>query len=221
MQIDCLGDMAMGKDFHSVQYMYSQSTIFELHSAVYNGELTKVKLLVEVFHLSPLEVNRYGLTALHVAAASGELNLLKYLVELFNAAATELVDEDSTTPLHYAAQNGHMHIVKYLVEDQLIDPLILDGQLKTPLHTACVGGHLNTVKYLIDRGRMSQTIEDEETKHGLILLHFAAWSGNLSVVSYILAEFYQDIKSDVNKGDKVNHINNYQISTMRNHTHSR
>ena len=213
MQIDHLGDMALGKDN---QYIDSeQLKVSKLHSAVFNGELTRVRLLVEVFHCNPLEVNRYGLTALHTAAISGDLNLLKYFTEdhqlSINAASAESKDENCTTSLHWAAQHGHLHIVEYLVEDQLINPLLLDGRSRTPLHAACAGGHLNTVKYLVDKGRTNEIIKDVKTKHGRTFLHFAAWSGNLSVVSYILAEFYQDNESDVNKRDEVN---------MCTHTHS-
>ena len=178
----------------------------KLHSAVFNGELTKVRLLVEVFHCSPLAVNREGHTALHTAAAVGELTVLKYFIEdrLVNAATKSVGEE---TPLHCAAENGHLSTVMYLVGVQLIDPQILDCQLMSPLHCACKGGSLSTVQYLIQESQQYPCDPTKRTLTGYTLIHYAAESGSPEVINFLLTSRYNDKpileKESVNCMDKV------------------
>ena len=178
----------------------------KLHSAVFNGELTKVRLLVEVFHCSPLAVNREGHTALHTAAAIGELTILKYFIEdrLVNAA-TESVGKE--TPLHCAAENGHLSTVMYLVGVQLVDPQILDDKLMSPLHCACKGGSLSTVQYLMKECLQYPCDLTKRTLTGRTLLHYAAESGSPEVINFLLTSRYNDKpildKESVNCKDKV------------------
>ena len=180
----------------------------KLHSAVFHGELTNVRLLVEVFHCSPLAVNRKGLTALHTAAACGELTILKYFIEdrLVNAA-TESVDQK--TPLHCAAENGHLAVVKYLVGTQLVDPMSLNGLLQSPLHSSCLSGSLSTVQYLIQECQQQPCYLYKRTAGGHSLLHYAAASGNPEVVHTLLTSrcSYLVNKEDINNTDMVRHKN--------------
>ena len=177
-----------------------------LHSAVFNGELAKVRLLVELFHCSPLAVNREGHTALHTAAAVGELTILKYFIEdrLVNAA-TESVSEE--TPLHCAAENGHLSTVMYLVGVQLVDPQILDSKLISPLHKACMSGSLNTVLYLTNECQQQPCDVTKKTLKGRTLLHYAAESGSPEVINFLLTSRFTDKpileKESVNSKDKV------------------
>ena len=178
----------------------------KLHLAVLNGELTNVRLLVEVFLCSPLAVNREGLTAVHTAAACGELAIVKYFLEerLVNAA-TESVS--LKTPLHCAAENGHLAVVKYLIGVQLVDPLSLDGLLQSPLHNACLSGSLSTVQYLIQECQQQPCDLIGRTAYGRLLIHYAAESGSPEMVHFLLSsrDNYQPIvdKEDVNNADKV------------------
>ena len=178
-----------------------------LHSAVFNGELIKIRLLVEVFHCSPLAVNRNGHTTLHTAATCGELAVLKYFIEdrLVNPAIESIGQE---TPLHCAAENGHLSIVQYLVETQLVDPLIVDRILLTPLHCACMSGSVSTVQYLIHESQQYQPYSPNEvTSTGKSLLHYAAESGNPEVIRHLQTTSFNGknlIKEeDVNSKDKV------------------
>ena len=181
----------------------------KLHSAVFNGELAKVRLLVEVFLCSPLAVNREGHTALHTAAICGELTILKYFIEntLVNAA-TESVGQE--TPLHCAAENGHLFIVKYLVGTQLVDPLILDGQLVSPLHCAFRSGSSHTVQYLMCEIQIEPIFFSERTSTDRTLVHYAAESGNSEVMNFLLTDdrLITD-KEHTNYKDKVRSISSY------------
>ena len=178
----------------------------KLHSAVFNGELAKVRILVEVFHCSPLAVNREGHTAIHTAAAIGELKMLKYFSEdrLVNAA-TESVGKE--TPLHCAAENGHLSTVMYLVAVQLVDPQILDSQLISPLHKACLSGSSNTVQYLTHVCQQQPCDVTKKTLTGRTLIHYAAESGSREVINVLLTNRYNDKpllgKESINSKDKV------------------
>ena len=175
----------------------------KLHSAVFNGELTKVRLLVEVFHCSPLAVNREGHTALHTAGAIGELTILKYFIEdrLVNAA-TESVGEE--TPLHCAAENGHVSTVMYLVGVQLVDPQILNGQHMSPLHSACLSGDLSTVQYLMFKSQQQPCNLNERTLTGHTLIDYAVKSGSSEVIKFIQYTDKPVVKKEsVNYEEKV------------------
>ena len=174
----------------------------KLYSAVFNGELAKVRLLVEVFHCSPLAVNREGHTALHTAAAVGELTILKYFIEdrLVNAA-TESVGKE--TPLHCAAENGHVSTVMYLVGVQLVDPQILNGQHMSPLHSACLSGDLSTVQYLMFESQQKPCNLNKRTLTGHTLIDYAVKSGSSEVINFILTSQYTD--KPVVKKESVNH----------------
>ena len=175
----------------------------KLHSAVFNRELVKVKLLVEVFRCSPLAVNREGHTALHTAAICGELPVLKYFIENRHVnAAIESVGQE--TPLHCAAENGHLFTVKYLVGTQFVDPLILDGQHISPLHKACRSGCLNTVQYLICKSQQQPRYMNERTSSERMLIHYAAESGNPKVMNFVLTNSELILEEGViNSKDKV------------------
>ena len=178
----------------------------KLHSTVFNGELAEVQLLVEMFHCSPLAINREGHTALHTAAACGELAVLKYFTEdrLVNAA-TESVGKE--TPLHCAAENGHLSTVMYLIGVQLVDPQILDGQLMSPLHSACMGGSLSTLQYLLQESQRHPCDLTKRTLTGRTLIHYAAESGSPEVINFLLTSRYNGKpileKESVNSKDKV------------------
>ena len=173
---------------------------------MFSGELAKVRLLVEVFHCSPLAVNREGHTALHTAAAVGELTIMKYFIEdrLVNAA-TESVGEE--TPLHCTAENGHLSTVMYLVGVQLVDPQILDSQLISPLHKACMSGSLSTVQYLVHESQQQPSNYLKRTLTGRTLLHYAAESGSPEVINFLLTSRFADNpileKESLNSKDKV------------------
>ena len=185
----------------------------ELHSAVFNGELAKVRLLVEVFLCSPLAVNREGHTALHIAAIHGKLAILRYFVEkrLVNAAIKSVSQE---TPLHCAAENGHFSIVKYIVGKQQVDPLMLDEHLISPLHNACLSGSLSTVQYLMQESQQQPCDLDLKTSLGRTLIHFAAESGSPEVIGFLLTSSYLFAKREtVESKDKVRPL--YNISCFK------
>ncbi len=173
-----------------------------LHSAVFNGEVTKVRLLVEVFKCSPHTVNKVGLTASHTAAVSGNLSLLEYFLE-DRLVFAGIQSHTNLSLLHVAAYNGHQMLVKYLVKDHQMDPLLLDKWLNSPLHEACLNGDLETVKYLVNEIKESQPFYiNQKTSNGLTFMHCAAISGIAKLMEYLLKASYES-PLIVHIGDKV------------------
>ena len=87
----------------------------EILDVAKNGDLQKLKTIVEQ-DIKILETkDTAGRTALHFAANSGHLEIVKYL--LAKGIDINLKSSANTTPLHFAAFSGHLDIVKWLVEN--------------------------------------------------------------------------------------------------------
>ena len=106
----------------------------ELLQASDEGELDKVKQLVEVKKLNPLQEDRWGDNALHHAAAVGHLPVVKYLIEEQSLVPT--CAGQCRSPLHRAARYNQLEVVKYLIVEQHVDPQCRDADSNTPLHEA-------------------------------------------------------------------------------------
>ena len=78
-----------------------------------------------------------------------------------------------------------------MVGTQQVEPLCHDKQLKTPLHDACRNGNkdvvLSLLKEFVKYEALEQSISDK-TKAGSSPLHFAAASGSLELVQYLITE---------------------------------
>ena len=159
---------------------WSDIPVFKLHAAAFNGEIARVRFLVEVLHCDNF--------LLHTAAACGDLIIVKYFIEDRQVnAATESMNKE--TPLHLAALNGHLHIVKYLVSTQLVDPTSLDNNNCSPLHNACRSGNVDVVKYLMSEIQNHQLLDvNEKAIDGITPIHFAAATGRPNLIRFLLKE---------------------------------
>ena len=116
-------------------------------------------------------------------------------------------------PIHLAAERGHHRIVVTLLESGT-DPNCPDGAGQTPLHRAAWGGSLKTVETLLENGsratakdmvgnsalhvaadmgfkdvvyRLCAEIDVKRRgRNGLTPLHYAAMSGHLAILEYLL-----------------------------------
>ncbi|KAJ1535436.1 hypothetical protein HK096_002548 [Nowakowskiella sp. JEL0078] len=125
------------------------------------GDLDKLKTLIESGWNFKSDVDRHGASAEHWVAGSGHLNCLKYLALNRKEGLDNLVKKkkqkrrDGRTSLHWASRNGHLEIVDWLLSDEGgfsddVDLRTSDGT--TALHFACLGAHLPVVKRLIQAG---------------------------------------------------------------------
>src|SRR5437762_2253717 len=85
----------------------------EIHDAVREGDLEKVKMLLKA---NPDLVNAKdedGLMPLHCAAEEGSKEMMELL--LAYKADVNAEDDEGGTPLHWAADGGHKEIVELLL----------------------------------------------------------------------------------------------------------
>ena len=86
--------------------------------------------------------------------------------------------------LHFAASSGNLSLVILLVEKYRSSPHQVNNNGWSPLHAS---GHTTIVKYFIEDKAVDASATSSD---GSTVLHFAALSGNLSLVK-LLVEKYQ------------------------------
>ena len=121
----------------------------ELYDAAKEGNLERVKLLVE----QGMDKNQVGglfrQTCLSIASQNNHLPLVQYLVE--QGANMEKVDKHGWTPLMSSTCDDCFDVVRYLLEQGANrDKADINGW--TPLHYAAYRGHLKTAKLLMVYG---------------------------------------------------------------------
>ena len=160
----------------------------QLLRACVDGDLNKVKYLVEVEHVDPHSCRDEQLhnTPLHWASQYGHLDIVRYLVEERNCDVM-CRNKYENTPLHLAALGGRLDVAQYLISERGCDPMCRGQYGRTPLHHACQNGRLDVVKYLIEDVKVDSSCGDEKDATPL---HIAAYFGQLSVVK-LLVENYQ------------------------------
>jgi ankyrin repeat protein len=163
----------------------------EILEVAKNGDLEKLKTLVEKDNELLKIKDGAGRTALHFAANSGHLDLVKYL--LAKGVDINLKSNANTTPLHFAAFSGHLDIVKWLVENHA-ELEIKNNQMATPLYFAAMKGHSDVLKYLVENGAVVDALDREEGTP----LHAAAQSGHLEAVKLLIQSSAEKKKKDTN-----------------------
>ncbi|PWN35159.1 uncharacterized protein FA14DRAFT_107609, partial [Meira miltonrushii] len=79
----------------------SSTTEKNIWTAAGEGDLERVRHLVEVEHISPIAADQFTYTPLHAAASYGHVEILRFLLNHSTAPANaiETTDEDGDTPL--------------------------------------------------------------------------------------------------------------------------
>lgn len=145
-------------------------SIPSLHSAVDQGDLSKVKSMVEQ-GADMNEVDKNGATPLMYAAQDGHMAIVRYLVE--QGAVND-------TPLILAAMMNHMNVVQYLVENGADLETYYMGY--TALLAAVSKGHVEVVTYLVQHGADKEKAMNDDTTP----LMLAARKGDMAIVQFLV-----------------------------------
>ena len=174
----------------------------QLIRASKDGDLGKVKYLVEVKHVDTHSCrDENDATPLHYASLS-HLDIVRYLVEE-QQCDVKCRDKYGSTPLNYAAMGGRLDIVQYLISERGCDPMCRGLYGRTALHSACQTGKLNVVKYLVEDLKVGVSCRDDDL--GATPLHVAAQHGTLDVVQYMIEEQQCDVECRNKYGDTPLH----------------
>lgn len=133
-----------------IQSALADNKATELVIAAGNGNLEKVKSLLNKGVDINAKETKLGLTALMFASSAGYLNMVKYLISK-GADINVKSSKAGETALMRASIDGHLEVVKYLI-DKGADINAKANSGRSPLMIASSVGYLNIVKYLISKG---------------------------------------------------------------------
>ena len=128
---------------------------------------------------SVLNINsetKAGQTPLMIAVSFGNLDAVEWFLE--KGATATCVDSNRCNTLHHAAKSGDTNIID-LIHTRLPDIKSKTNEGYTPLMATVLSGKLDAVKWFLDKGA---TVTGVDSK-GLNILHLAAHSGNIGIIS--------------------------------------
>ena len=120
--------------------------------AARDGNLNKLKSIIQDGWSPHTNLDRNGCNALCWAAGEGHVECCKYLIEECQVDDSVLTGKLKRRRhcLHWAARNGHINVCSYLIKERNIDQDIPTEDGTTPLHYAAMMGHINTCIWLVD-----------------------------------------------------------------------
>ena len=193
----------------------------EIHDAAKQGNLEKVRMLVDMDPALVAAKDKGGQSPLHWAAYSGNLDLVRLLLD--KGAAVDAKNARGLTPLAFTAVQGRSQAAGLLIERgadvnvrnalnmtpliiaaeqgavELVEKLIsagadvgIESQIGTALHRAAIKGQTEVIRILLKAGAKTEVLS-----RGYSPLHLAAMAGHLDAVSALVKG-----GSDVNGRDK-------------------
>jgi ankyrin repeat protein len=148
------------------------------------GKLDFVKVLVESGKPELSKSDAYSLSPLHAAAQQGHVDVVDYLVE---SGAANITSQDiyGRTALHEACARSQTEMVEFLVGKSTDILNMVDVTGRNALHYTLQ--FANDVNYpLIFNILTDHNITNNEDYEGFNVLHFAAWTGKSTAVSYYI-----------------------------------
>ncbi|XP_058613496.1 poly [ADP-ribose] polymerase tankyrase-1 isoform X3 [Onychostoma macrolepis] len=112
----------------------------ELFEACRNGDVSRVKRLVDSANVNAKDMSGRKSTPLHFAAGFGRKDVVEHLLQ--NEANVHARDDGGLIPLHNACSFGHAEVVSLLL-CQGADPNARDNWNYTPLHEAAIKGKID------------------------------------------------------------------------------
>uniref|UniRef100_A0AC34QFB3 Uncharacterized protein n=1 Tax=Panagrolaimus sp. JU765 TaxID=591449 RepID=A0AC34QFB3_9BILA len=171
-----------------------QAKIDAIHKAVEEGDVRRVKSLIDRIQLSTAR-DRHGMTPLHKALLYGQTNTVRYLLAKY-PHCVNCTDHAGRTALHYAAAdpNGE-HMIKVLQKSGG-DAFIEDKYGHTPFYYRTHGKRLN-MRTLKDNAVINQLISGQLNRPLLQDLEedISDWihTGNVGKLEELVLNGYADL----------------------------
>uniref|UniRef100_A0A8C5EEB9 Poly [ADP-ribose] polymerase n=1 Tax=Gouania willdenowi TaxID=441366 RepID=A0A8C5EEB9_GOUWI len=121
----------------------------ELFEACRNGDVVRVKKLVDRVNVNAKDMAGRKSTPLHFAAGFGRKDVVDHLLQM--GANVHARDDGGLIPLHNACSFGHSEVVSLLLI-QGADPNARDNWNYTPLHEAAIKGKIDVCIVLLQHG---------------------------------------------------------------------
>ncbi|KAM6975395.1 poly [ADP-ribose] polymerase tankyrase-1 isoform 1-T1 [Tautogolabrus adspersus] len=121
----------------------------ELFEACRNGDVSRVKKVVDAVNVNAKDMAGRKSTPLHFAAGFGRRDVVDHLLQM--GANVHARDDGGLIPLHNACSFGHSEVVSLLL-CQGADPNARDNWNYTPLHEAAIKGKIDVCIVLLQHG---------------------------------------------------------------------
>ncbi|XP_066509234.1 poly [ADP-ribose] polymerase tankyrase-1-like isoform X2 [Hoplias malabaricus] len=121
----------------------------DLFEACRNGDVSRVKRLVDTANVNAKDLAGRKSTPLHFAAGFGRKDVVEHLLQ--TGASVHSRDDGGLIPLHNACSFGHAEVVSLLL-CQGADPNARDNWNYTPLHEAAIKGKIDVCIVLLQHG---------------------------------------------------------------------
>uniref|UniRef100_A0A4W4GAK0 Poly [ADP-ribose] polymerase n=1 Tax=Electrophorus electricus TaxID=8005 RepID=A0A4W4GAK0_ELEEL len=121
----------------------------DLFEACRNGDVSRVKRLVDSVNVNAKDMAGRKSTPLHFAAGFGRKDVVEHLLQ--TGANVHARDDGGLIPLHNACSFGHAEVVSLLL-CQGADPNARDNWNYTPLHEAAIKGKIDVCIVLLQHG---------------------------------------------------------------------
>ncbi|XP_043916872.1 poly [ADP-ribose] polymerase tankyrase-1 [Protopterus annectens] len=137
----------------------------ELFEACRNGDLSRVKKLVDSSNVNAKDMAGRKSTPLHFAAGFGRKDVVEHLLQ--TGANVHARDDGGLIPLHNACSFGHAEVVSLLLSHGA-DPNARDNWNYTPLHESAIKGKIDVCIVLLQH-RADPNIRNTDGKSALDL----------------------------------------------------